>query len=291
MAAAPRAPEARRPSPEERAARRKAALAAGTLARGPGSTEQHPARAVTIPAEVARAEARATIIAGLVAFLAQLSKRDHGWLQSELARKAPAGKVTADEITALVAEEDKRGQQFAEGVVKRVTADLTTALAIPDPDKRSQAVQGVLARERNYARMRSEAMAARAFAALERVAVKHDSPQGAFWKLDPTVAEHTAGCLIMGGKFWPWAVLDRVHPPRHPGCPCRLKSYASAITDGDMRAGDVLNVTDAVRRSAGVVMEQAEADALVEELELRDRLVESGLVSAESLAAIPLVGA
>jgi hypothetical protein len=102
------------------------------------------------------------------------------------------------------------------------------------------------------------------------------------------VKEHTAGCLIMGGKFWPWSVLDRVHPPRHPGCPCRLLSYGEAVASGDMKAGDVPNVADAVKDARGVVMEAAVADSILEELDLRDRLIEAGLATPEGLSRIPL---
>jgi len=290
MPATPRAPAPSRPTPAERARRRQAALAAGTTAAGPASTEARARAAVAIePAAAdARATASAAIVAALVAFLSRMRTRDQTWLQTELAKRATAGKASAEDIADVIAGESQRSQQFAEGVVRRVTADLGTALAIPDPRRRDAAVQGILAREQNYSRMRSEAMAARAFAALDRVEVRHDSPQGAFWKLDPTVAEHTAGCLVMGNKFWPWAVLDRVHPPRHPGCPCRLLSFGQAVQEGLMGASDVSNVADAVRKASGVVMEKAEADALLAELALRDQLVEGGLVSAEALARIPL---
>jgi hypothetical protein len=285
----PRAPAAE-VSPAERKRRREAALAAGgAAAGGAGAAAQAQIAAAAAPASVAaRATASAAIVAGLVAFLSALRARDRQWLESELAKRATPGKASSSDIAALVAEEERRGQEFAEGVVRRVTADLATILAIPDPQRRGAAVQGVLDRERGYAAQRSEAMAARAFAALERVEVRHDSPQGAFWKLDPMVAEHTAGCLVMGGKFWPWAVLDRVHPPRHPGCPCRLKSWGAAVADGDMSAGDVPNVRDAVRAASGVVMEAADGERILQELELRDALVESGLVSAEMVAKIPL---
>lgn len=277
------------PAAEERRRRRAAALAAGTKAVGPGSTEQHARQALELPAEPARDAARAAILATLVNYLSALSKRSHEWLSTELSLQARAGKVNAQDIAKLIADEDALGQVFAERAVKRTGTDLTKALAIPDPDKRSQAVQAILARERTYASMRSEAMAARAIAALDRVALRVESPQGAFWKLSAHVQEHTAGCLIMGGKFWPWAVLDRVHPPRHPGCPCKLKSYSSAVTDGDMQPGQVVNVADAVRRAAGVVMEAEQAQALLDELELREQLVSSG-VSAQRLAQIPLGG-
>jgi hypothetical protein len=108
------------------------------------------------------------------------------------------------------------------------------------------------------------------------------------------VIEHTAGCLIMGGKFWPWQVLDRVHPPRHAGCPCRLVGYGDAITDGLLNPGAVMDAQTAIRRAAGVVMEGVllvepeDAEALIEAaggrelMETRCALIREGLVADES---------
>lgn len=248
----------------------------------------HAAQAEQKPiTDAARADAVTLIVGALAVFLSQMRKRDQGWLQQTLASRADAS-VTRDEVAELVAEEDQRGREFAELSAKRTAADLGSVLAIPDERQRTAAVHGILSRERRYARMRSEAMAARAVAALERVELKKASPQGAFWKLDPHVKEHTVGCLVMGGKFWPWLVLDRVHPPRHPGCPCRLKSYGAAVADGDMSPGAVANVADAVKSASGVVMEASVADQIANELELREQLARSGFVDAVKLAAIPL---
>jgi hypothetical protein len=99
-------------------------------------------------------------------------------------------------------------------------------------------VRGLTAREERYARQRDEAMAARAFAAVDRVVLREQSPTGAFWKLDPTVIEHTAGCLFMGGRFWPWQVLDRVHPPRHAGARVGCSATVRRSHDGLLSPGD-----------------------------------------------------
>lgn len=281
-----------RSSKAEQERRRRAALAAGNAGAeaAAGGAAAGAQATVKAPTAAARATARAAVIAALVSYLTKLRERDTGWLSRELPKAAQVGKVNSADIAAVVAEERRRGELFAEQSVKRVTGALSTALAIPDAAQRDAAVRGIMEREQRYATQRSEAMAARAFAAVERVAVRYDSPDGGFWKLDPTVKEHTAGCLVMGGKFWPWAVLDKVHPPRHQGCPCRLLSKGQAMAEGLMRAGDVSNVRDAVRAASGVVMEASSADAILAELELRDRLAEGGLVSAEALASIPLAG-
>lgn len=262
------------PVPREQEARRQAALAPPT---------QPFESASRIPPAEARAAGMATILTALVAFLVAVRRRDQRWLLSELARRA-----TPDDVQAVLREEEQRAEAFAEGSARRVATDLAQALALPDRQLREQAVRQIMDRERRFAVMRSEAMAARAIATVGRVSLKRESPQGAFWWLDPTVREHTAGCLIMGGRFWPWVVLDRVHPPRHPGCPCRLRSLGEALASGWMTAADVPQVADAVRMASGVVMEAQTADAILAELELRDRLVESGFVDGRVLASIPL---
>lgn len=267
------------PSPAQQEANRQAAFRAG------GGTTAELAATRTAASTEDRATASAAVIAAFVAFLSAIRERDQQWLKTELSRLAPV-----DDVAAVLAEEGERATAFAEGVAKRVAGDSATALALPDPKMREAAVKAILAREKRFAMMRSEAMAARAFAAVGRASVRRESPQGAFWKLNPAVAEHTAGCLLMGGKFWPWVVLDRVHPPRHPGCPCKLISYGEAVANGDMRAGDVENVADAVRSARGVVMEADVADGILAELELRDALVESGLTTAAALSTVPLGG-
>lgn len=272
--------------------RRDAALAAGgALAVTAGtSSEQEPPAA-------ARASAAAVILAALVSFLVAQRARVRVWMREQLRRRSP---VTPEaDVERVLDEEARRGAEFERRSVERFARDLTATLAIPDAGQREAAVRGLVAREQRYARQRDVAMAARAFAAVDRVVLRTTSPQGAFWRLDPDVAEHTAGCLFMGGKFWPWAVLDRVHPPRHAGCPCRLLGYGEAIAEGLLAPGDVQDVRKAVRRAAAVVMEGAlvigdaqDALALIEEAygsievaQLRMALVAAGLTTGERFDA------
>jgi hypothetical protein len=280
-------------TPEQQAEERRrravaAAVAGGTLV-VVGEPDGSPAQGV--PSAAARAAAAGTILSGLVAYLATQRARMRSWLGDQLRRRAPSAGV--DDIAKLIAEEERRQQSFEQKQAERFARDLTVALAIPDPVAREAAVRGLTQREKRYAAQRDEAMAARAFAAVDRVVLRGQSPAGAFWKLDPNVVEHTAGCLIMGGKFWPWQVLDRVHPPRHAGCPCRLIGYGEAIADGLLAPGNVTDVRTAVRRAAAVVMEGVlilapdDAEALIEDaggeelLSLRQALVEAGLVGDE----------
>jgi len=273
--------------------RRAAALAAGgALAVTAGQQGQDE------PPAPARATAAAVILAALVSFLAVQRARARAWLREQLRKRSL---VTPEaEIEGVLDDEERRGAEFERRSVERFTRELTTVLAIPDARQREAAVRGLVGREQRYARQRDVAMAARAFAAIDRIVLRTSSPQGAFWRLDPTVAEHTAGCLFMGGKFWPWAVLDRVHPPRHAGCPCRLLGYGEAVAEGLMAPGDVQDVRKAVLRAAAVVMEGAlvlddpvdalglivEAYGSIEVAELRAAMLTAGVSTAERFDAV-----
>lgn len=285
---------ARTPEEEQKAEqrRRAAAMAAGgALAIGAGPD----APVAEIPDAAARVAVGSTIIAGLVAFMVDQRQRMHAWLSDKLRTRGP---VSLDDVSKVLADEERREDAFAQKQVARLNRDLATVLAIPDQTAREGALRGLMSREERYARQRAEAMAARSFAAVDRVVLRQQSPNGAFWELDPNVQEHTAGCLLMGGKFWPWAVLNRVYPPRHHGCPCRLRGYGEAVARGLMGPGDVPDVKDAIRRAAAVVMEGAlriepedaaaliAAGGLLEEEGLREALMAAGMLNADVLAAL-----
>jgi hypothetical protein len=227
-----------------------------------------------------------SVLAALVTFLTAKRRRDEAYLTATLTKRA-AGRV--GDVHALIREELRRDEEFARRAAERMAVNLPRVLAIPDPEQRRAAMRGLLNQEQRFAQQRSEAMAARAIAAVERVVLRQDSPQGAFWRLGPC-KEHTAGCLFMQGKFWPWAVLDRVHPPRHPGCCCSLFSYAEALKSGWLQSAAVPDVRDAIRAARGIVMEDATAGALLAELDVRDELVERGFATTAQLAAVPLLG-
>lgn len=285
-------PATEQPSTAKTAAEVAAAAAAARAARAAGDQS-----VPNLPSAAARTAAAAAIISALGAFLMRRRARAREWLTVELSKRAVAkGKAQGDDVIAgLIDLEQQREEAFAQKAALRMARDLPLALAIPDAAQREAAVAGLLRREQTYARQRSESMAARAFAAIDRVVLKGQSPQGAFWRLDPNVSEHTAGCLLMGGKFWPWKVLDRIHPPRHNGCPCRLLGYGEAIGEGLMRAGDVQDVTAAVRAAAHIVMEGilmpgewddvqgllVEAYGSMEVVQMRQALIEQGLTTAE----------
>lgn len=140
-------------------------------------------------------------------------------------------------IDKLVEEEIGRERAFQAKLLARLQRDVPTALKLADADKRRARLQAILAREQRYIAMRMEAMNDRAIAAGNADTVREDSPQGAFWHLSPFVKEHTPDCIAMGGKFWPWSVLNEFHPPTHPGCQCQLVSANEAIDRGLMTPG------------------------------------------------------
>lgn len=268
---------------DEQAAADERANRAAALAAGGALAVAVAADGETVEASPAkRAAAAATIVAALVTFLADQRTRFATWMRGRLGERGAVHSVAVSDIELVVAQEEQRAAAFAQRQAERFARDLQTALAIPDRAAREGAIRGLMAREEVYARQHVEAQAARAFAAIDRVVLRGQSPQGAFWKLDPTVVEHTAGCLLLGGRFWPWAVLDRVHPPRHHGCPCRLLGYGEAIADGLMGPGAVMDVRQAIRRAAAVVMEAQMYSAEVDDAgALRDLLFEAHLIGVE----------
>lgn len=238
-------------TPRERAANVAAARAAGGT-NAIAQTDQRVNQAVAgALSQTAQTAATAAILAALVRFYVRQQQAAVAWMTPRLARPG----VTADDITRVLGEEQQRERDFAAKQTARLAGRLAIALREPDRARREQLVRGIMAREQQYARQRSEAQAVRAFAAVDRVVLRTESPAGAFWRLDPTVKEHTPGCLKLGGKFWPWQVLDRVHPPRHAGCPCRLLGFSEAVAEGLMRPQDVQDVAKAVAAAAAVVME------------------------------------
>lgn len=222
-------------------------------------------------------------MAALVAFLAALRAMHGRWLTENLGAYGHK-----DDVAVVIASELRREQAFADASVERVRAGLIEALKITDPEQRRAAVEAVFEAERRFAQQRSEAMAARAIAAVTRMQLRRDSPLGAFWRLG-LANEHTAGCRLMAGRFWPWAVLDRVYPPRHYGCTSTLHAFGEAIHAGWMTPADVLDPAVAVRLAAGVTMEPGMAESVLTELAVRGLLVEAG-ADADVLARIDYEG-
>lgn len=192
-----------------------------TLGAAAGLVTTRPA----VPVIRAGLESVEKVLQALVVFFRLMRARGEAWLA---AQGRTAG-LAASDVLALIAEEGARQGAFEVKVVERVRRDVTLALSLPE-GQRVAAIRLILDRERRYARQRSEAMAVRAFAAIDRVVLRRVSPAGAFWELDPDAMTHTAGCRVLAGHAFDWGTLDAVHPPfGHAGCRCRLR----ALGDGE----------------------------------------------------------
>lgn len=236
---------------------------------------------VGVPSSTAQTAAKAAILGALIAYLAKKRALDEQQLTTVLINRAHAAGEKDTDLQALLALEAERANAFAAGQERRVRATLPQILAMPEGQARADAMKALMAREQRYEEQRSAAMFGRALGGLNTTILRSQSPRGAYWKLSPFVKEHTPGCLVMGERFWPWDVLDKLHPPRHPGCPCHLEGYMAAVSNGWMKPDDVPSLTDALAASHGVVMEALEGEqfALEERVgPLREALVAHGMV-------------
>lgn len=185
-----------------------------------------PAGAAVSAAAIAATVAAA--IGGLRRFWFGPKSDDIFWLFALLKREFPA--EAEDDLRKLARLEARYGEEFVQKMEARIERDLPRALVSSnDPEA---ALRTMLERERRYIRQRQEAMLSRSISTQERESLKRVSPAGAYWKLSPFVKSHTIDCLVMAGKFWPWEVLDVIHPPRHANCPCRLYGEAEAVGEG-----------------------------------------------------------
>jgi hypothetical protein len=180
---------------------------------------------------------------------------------------------TPSMLDRAVAEELRYEQEFKRKSRARWARDLPAALGNPDPEARRKALTALLDRERRYAEQRYAAIVRRVEARVERERVREASPLGAYWTMDPRLKTHTPGCVALAGHFWPWAVIDRVHPPVHASCGCRLWGLDDAIARGWMRADQVPDPADALLRARLLARRIEELHGELGEAELREALV------------------
>lgn len=155
-----------------------------------------------------------------------------------------------ERVERVVNREAEFEREFVRKKLERLRRDLPVALALANPQQRAEAVRRILARERRYDNMRQEATVNRAHARLELEHLRELSPQGAYWHMSPYVREHTLDCIAMGDKFWPWDVLDSIHPPLHHGCACTLFGFTEALERGFIRGEqDIPQSRQAVERA------------------------------------------
>lgn len=191
----------------------------------------------------------AKIIAQLLAALARWGARkrdgDEALLLGLLERRHP--EMTVDQLRPVVTQlVDTYEAEFQRKMRARLERDIPRALTIADPAKRGERLDAIRRREAHYTRLRERAMTERAIAHSERVLLREASPEGALWRLGDNVDKHTLDCIAMANKFWPWEVLDKVHPQLHNGCQCKLFGKQEAVTGGYMTEADIRPAADMV---------------------------------------------
>lgn len=272
--------------------RQRAAAAASVAAAG--AAVAAPPAAVGITAAVAAKQ----VADAFIGFLAVQRQRDQSALAAAVSERA-AGlrRVASNDLARVAQQEAQLGAEFEKRSAARVAAALPSALALDDPIKRDAAVRTILEAEHRFARQRSEAMFSRASSAVERMHLREVSPQGALWRLGVRTI-HCPICRFMGGgtvgngRFWPWLVLDPMHPPVHGQCGCTLHSFGEALANGWMTPADVQDPEEALKMAQGIVLPPAVSEALLDEHRLRVQLVEMGLITVEADAGTPyLLGA
>jgi len=226
------------------------------------------------------------IVASVTAAMRRLARR-----RRVLIREAAlaAGQKESD-IEKALRLEDAYEDEFRKRSAGRLRTAVGIGVKAPDTSARQAALESAVRREQNYSRQRAMAAGERVFAAIDREVLREESPQGAFWILGPTV-EHTPDCVALNGKFWPWAVLERLAPPLHVGCKCRLLSYGEALSSGRMGAGGVPSEAEAMSLAAPILSyvekHHGHELAIAEELELREALVKHPGTDRNMLAALP----
>lgn len=189
--------------------------------------------------------AAAGIIGAFERFLAGRREQEGAHVDELLSTDAP--EMTADERFRLVDREMQAEKAFAAKTRARLDRDLPKALVIADQGERESAVHAILDRERRIQAQREDAVTVRALGAADKATVKAASPEGAYWRLSPTVKTHTLDCLAMGGKVWPWSVLDVFHPPLcGPWCQCELLTIQEAVAAGLVHPGTFQSADQAV---------------------------------------------
>jgi hypothetical protein len=207
------------------------------------------------------------VLQGFIKWSTTRKDNEYDWLSKLLRSKYP--KRPIGEIERAAQDELKYEQEFQRRMQERLKRDLPVALSATDATKRAELVQKLLDREARYLQMREEAKLNRAVNAIERSILKESSPSGAYWWLSPDVKKHTPDCLAFGGKFWPWEVINKVHPPVHHGCACRLYGAEEALSAGWIEPGDLPEAGDAIIRANAIIKRYSllkEAEVNTEEI-------------------------
>ena len=201
-----------------------AVQAAGAATVAPGVAAALPAVAaagiVSVPAEIAaQAVKTAIVLRVLRKLMTQRRTKNVSALEAALRKQFPGLDDTV--IRRIVEQEIRYEDAFARKSDRRVQADLQKVGQL-DKDAQRKRLAEIIDREKHYGTLREKAMWARAMGHAHNETVKQTSPLGATWVLG-AAKNHTAGCLALAGRSWPWSVLDTIPPPLHTGCQCSLK--------------------------------------------------------------------
>lgn len=265
-----------------------ALLGTGAAAGAVGAAASSGAARLAVATSVKGA---AKLNAGAVKAILDVVMRLSALRVARLRERLSAADIAPDVIEAQLREEMAREREFQARAKRRVEAALKLALSAKDTSAKSASIAGAIARERQYAGMRSEAMSARVYGAINQATLERTSPHGSFWKLGQAKT-HTPDCIAMAGRFWPHSVLRRIHPPMHAGCVCDLVSMGAALHAGLMSASDIPAAADAERLAAPVIAyvdrERRLEEACQDELDIRVVLLERDMADPDLLAALPL---
>lgn len=215
--------------------------------------------------------AAAAAVAGLLSAFDGFNRKRVRELRSYLVETLPRlyPDRSREDVLRFVRDEVARDREFVRNQRDRLETDMKAAMLLDSPDKRRIRVQQILDREKRWTQMREQAALERSAARTNFLTVKEQSPEGAYWTLGQA-REHTPDCIAMAGKFWPWEVLDHMHPQLHHGCQCHLLTKTEAVRLGLMYPDQVPDTQDAIRRAAEIAREYHLIQQAASPEEIRD---------------------
>lgn len=143
------------------------------------------------------------------------------------------GALRGPALSRTLAREANRRAAFEANSRARIRRDVREAAASGlSPGEQSARLEAIARRERHYLAQHLDESARRIRLDGEMAHLKAIGESGAVWVLGNR-RRHTADCLRMANRWWPWDVLDRVNPAnRHAGCGCRLTTKQEARAVG-----------------------------------------------------------
>lgn len=218
------------------------------------------AEAQAVGAATGQGAQTATAVAAVITAIRALRGEDPTRWIVDAVRPDARPETSEEELRRAAEQEMGREVEFLRRMQERLVRDMNTALVGPDP---GAAIDVILKREKGFLAMHEEAAATRAAEAARRVTLKRLSPAGAYWIMSPHVKAHTPDCVAMSAVgWWPWDILDLLHPPMHPGCRCALLTHGEARERGLM--GEAIpDATGAAQRAQQI----ADAYGLLQEAE------------------------